>query len=512
MGKVINAFIKKVPCTSKMKKIAGFNNKNNQVKLILELRKEFLLMTEYNCANKRTIDNIFSYLAVNITSDDYLYLKNIINALVRMYYDLDTKLKNVPLESNLEKCYINILYNIKIFEKILAKRLNRKDANELEKIISFENISYLILEKRNIDDAYDLIDSNIDLLNYYNYEEKDFEHLLFEKYVKAKLTNDINSIFYYTRIINHILHINSLNLNKEKFIKMVSNTKLKKKTELDKKLQNTNYDNRQGRFILEDDLIVSIDKEGTKNIDDALSIDKLNDGGFIIGIHIADICSILPDYNIQNFTFRNFLNYSYSDASLKEKIPKNAISMFAQIDKNGKIIDYRIVKSNIYVYKNLFHHDVKKIINKNKNDILSKFIMDLKELYMMIDESHKKEIPAYKFGSIIVEKFMILFGSLTSKYFYDNNLPYIYSNDKNGKITYSLNKSKYNTGFKSDNLKTYGKATSPIVDNVSKVNQLLIHKHLFDHLDDKIEHNVDEELGEVVKKLNLSKKEQNIKE
>lgn len=39
MGKVINAFIKKVPCTSKMKKIAGFNNKNNQVKLILELRK-----------------------------------------------------------------------------------------------------------------------------------------------------------------------------------------------------------------------------------------------------------------------------------------------------------------------------------------------------------------------------------------------------------------------------------------------------------------------------------------
>ena len=76
-------------------------------------------------------------------------------------------------------------------------------------------------------------------------------------------------------------------------------------------------------------------------------------------------------------------------------------------------------------------------------------------------------------------------------------------------ITSKIEENKPN---KSDNLKTYGKATSPIVDNVSKVNQLLIHKHLFDHLDDKIEHNVDEELGEVVKKLNLSKKEQNIKE
>ena len=506
MGKILNEFRYKIPCTSKIKKLVGFNKNSNQIKLFIELKKEFLEMTEYNYASKKTINNLFKYIDKNIVSNDYNYIKNIVNILVQIFSIFEEKINNENFEnkSGLELCYYHILYHIKLLENNLAKKLNKNDY-ELEKIILFEKISYTILEKRDLQKSVKCINNNIEILNYNNYSGKNIEQLLFEKYTHAKIINDIKSLVYYTCIIKHIMILHKININRKKFSDIINENKIieKNTTKLDKKLKLLKYDPDSQRFDLTNEKIMSIDSNGTKLIYDALSIEKYSNGSFILGIHIADVCDFIND-KFQLLNLEKIPFYNIKAASLDKGYERNAVTLFVEITKDGIFNDYRIIKSKIKNNEKLYHQDVKMVLNNKNDNKITKFILELSELYMIVENTKlDSNPPAYRIGELIVEKFMILFGCIVCKYFNENNLPYIYLNSVDGKKPiYSTINNYYNTGFENQGLNVYGRATSPIIDSVSRMNQALLYEYVFDYKDELKKLKLDKKLDCFIEKIN----------
>lgn len=56
-----------------------------------------------------------------------------------------------------------------------------------------------------------------------------------------------------------------------------------------KKLENYKYSQHKDIIDLRQQLVITIDPEGCRDVDDALSIRRLKTGDFVVGVHIADV-------------------------------------------------------------------------------------------------------------------------------------------------------------------------------------------------------------------------------
>ena len=118
----------------------------------------------------------------------------------------------------------------------------------------------------------------------------------------------------------------------------------------------------EGRMDLRALPIFTIDSAETKDIDDAISLTKTSDGGFELGVHIADVSNyVKPGSELDNEAFSRATSVYYADqvvpmlpkqlsngiCSLNEKELRLAFSCLMRLDQNGNLTDYRFVKSII---------------------------------------------------------------------------------------------------------------------------------------------------------------------
>ena len=118
----------------------------------------------------------------------------------------------------------------------------------------------------------------------------------------------------------------------------------------------------QHRMDLRGIPIFTIDSAETKDIDDAISLMKLNDGGYELGVHIADVSHyVKPDTELDKEAFERATSIYYADkvipmlpkqlsngiCSLNEDETRLAFSCLMQLDANGNIRQYRFVKTVI---------------------------------------------------------------------------------------------------------------------------------------------------------------------
>lgn len=144
------------------------------------------------------------------------------------------------------------------------------------------------------------------------------------------------------------------------------------------------------KIIGNDSMIITIDGNNAKEIDDALSVKVLPNGNYLLGIHIATVLGYLPykskivqeaitrgttiylsENNIVQTDKDNYksiipiLPYQFSaiDASLIEAKPRLANSYFFEIDRDGNTVNESFQKTIITNSKQCTYSEINKIFN-----------------------------------------------------------------------------------------------------------------------------------------------------
>ena len=117
-----------------------------------------------------------------------------------------------------------------------------------------------------------------------------------------------------------------------------------------------------GRLDLSDEPIFTIDGADAKDLDDAISLKNLPDGGFLLGVHIADVSSyVRPGSSLEKDAFRRGTSVYFVDrvvpmlpvglsngaCSLNANEPKRALSALIRLSPDGAILDCEVKKTVI---------------------------------------------------------------------------------------------------------------------------------------------------------------------
>ena len=223
-----------------------------------------------------------------------------------------------------------------------------------------------------------------------------------------------------------------------------------------------------GRKDLRDQLIVTIDGDDTRDIDDAISLEM--DGDFyVLGVHIADVShyveyrSVLDKEAFERGTSVYFPDrvlpmlpraLSNGICSLNEGEDRLALSCIMRIDKKGNVKSSEIVESVIRSTYKMTYNDVTKLLDgdteicekyalvadmvrsfsdlthilqtmRNKKGNIS---LDVKEAKIILNSDNEIEIPAYEraFSYQIIEAFMVLANETVAEYMHAIEAPFVY--------------------------------------------------------------------------------------
>ncbi len=165
-----------------------------------------------------------------------------------------------------------------------------------------------------------------------------------------------------------------------------------------------------GRTDLRDVMMVTIDGEDAKDLDDAVSL-TIEDDKYILGVHIADVSNYVQEGSaLDREALKRGTSVYLADrvipmlphtlsngiCSLNEGEDRLAMSCIMKIDSNGKTVDYKICESVINVNHRMSYNQVKAIIENNDEDMSNKFsdvapmLHKMQELSLILREKRHK--------------------------------------------------------------------------------------------------------------------------
>lgn len=294
MVSIVGLFKSGIPCKNRVYDELKLKKKKNNYRLLLEFKDILLGIDENNVLSRNTINNIFIFLMDNLKYSNFSDARNILNFLNSIQSSILSKIECIDKKIGpLYKNYRYILYHIRLFKCVISESLNL-NVNILDAILRFENVSNEILNKKNLKKSISIINKNIDILSFHNRDGVGFEDLLFDRLSKSILYEDI---IYYKQILKHLINISIFRIDPDRFKQFLTSSD-KNKSVIDNKIASLEYCQILDRYIIKKDFIVSIDNKDTLKIDDALSVEKINDESYLIGIHIADVYSLGYDGKI----------------------------------------------------------------------------------------------------------------------------------------------------------------------------------------------------------------------
>jgi len=220
---------------------------------------------------------------------------------------------------------------------------------------------------------------------------------------------------------------------------------------------------------LRDKMIFTIDGDDTKDIDDAISLEKLENGNFKLGVHIADVSNYVRHNSELDRSARDRGTSSYladtvipmlphylsnGICSLNPDVDRLALTVYMEIDNQGQVVDYDIFESIIKSRKQMTYKNVNKILEE---DIIpegyEEFVDTLKNMlecsnilrkrmndrgYLNFDQNEAKIITDENgkcidvklrergVGQNMIENFMIVTNETVASHVFYMDLPTIY--------------------------------------------------------------------------------------
>ena len=269
------------------------------------------------------------------------------------------------------------------------------------------------------------------------------------------------------------------------------------------------------RVDLRKQIIFTIDGEDAKDLDDAVKVEKLENGNYRLGVHIADVSYYVKEDSLldQEALFRGTSIYmlgrvipmlprelSNGICSLNAGEDRFTLSCIMEINPKGDVVSSEIFKGIIKVTERMSYNDVQAILDESDKSILKKYkkyipeFKLMKELAIILKNKRMEQgylnldIPESKidldidgkvtniskyetsFSHEIIEQFMLIANETIAEKFFWLEAPFIYRVHEEPDIEkiQELNKFLFNFGLKikasKDNI--YPKEFSKILEEV----------------------------------------------
>lgn len=224
----------------------------------------------------------------------------------------------------------------------------------------------------------------------------------------------------------------------------------------------------ENRRDLREKLIVTIDGEDTRDIDDAVSLEKSGEN-YLLGVHIADVSHYVRYRSpLDKEAFARGTSVYFPDrvlpmlpkalsngiCSLNEGEDRLALSCLMKVDKKGAVKDREIVGSIIRSAHRMTYTEVQKILDgdgetaekyadvkdmvflfaeltgilKTMREKRGSIELDVKEAKIMLDKNGDIVIPDYEraLSHQIIEQFMVLANETVAEYMNSIEMPFVY--------------------------------------------------------------------------------------
>lgn len=257
--------------------------------------------------------------------------------------------------------------------------------------------------------------------------------------------------------------------------------------------QRVNEEDIKNRVDLRDLNTFTIDGADAKDLDDAVSIEKVGEN-YRLGVHIADVSHYVPErspldkeaykrgnsvYLVDRVIPMLPKELSNGICSLNPNVDRLTLSVFMEIDSNGNVVDHELVEGVIRSKARLVYDDVSDLLendNYEAFDKLDKVVEDLKlmeELCHILSEKRERRgsidfdfpeariildedgIPVdivkedRRIANRMIEEFMLVCNETVAEYMYWSEMPFLYRihEEPDMEKINSFNKFVHNFGY-----------------------------------------------------------------
>ncbi|OON94668.1 MAG: ribonuclease R, partial [Epulopiscium sp. Nele67-Bin001] len=233
---------------------------------------------------------------------------------------------------------------------------------------------------------------------------------------------------------------------------------------------------KRGRMDLRDIVMVTIDGEDAKDLDDAVSLEILTDGNYRLGVHIADVTHYVKEKSLLDLEAYErgtsvyladrvipMLPHKLSNGlcSLNAGVDRLALSCIMDIDTSGNVYNHKIVESVILIEERMSYTNVKKILEDKDEELMERYKQlvpmfldmeklaailrgkrqrrgaidfDFPETKVILDaQGHPVELKPYdrNVATKLIEEFMLICNETVAQDYFWQEKPFVYRTHEN---------------------------------------------------------------------------------
>jgi ribonuclease R len=225
------------------------------------------------------------------------------------------------------------------------------------------------------------------------------------------------------------------------------------------------------RKDLRNQLIITIDGEDAKDLDDAVTVKKLTNGNYFLGVHIADVSYyVTQGSQLDREAYERGTSVYLTDrvipmipqrlstgiCSLNPHVPRLTMSCEMEIDPNGQVVSHEIFPSVIQTTERMTYTAVNQILEEQDETVMKRYeqlvpmFQEMQELHHILEtmrirrgaisfedreakimvepDGHPIDIllRSRGVGERLIESFMLVANETVAEHFNKQHFPFIY--------------------------------------------------------------------------------------